>query len=358
MMAIHVIAFNCLLHNPEAFTEQSVKNNSTDALRTHPTKQAVNQYLIDSILQKRRTVQRTENLWDRSLYNAATDTPPKQRETTRHHRLDNEEEDESTPGTSCSSSTSKRHVSSLPDFDQPPPPSAKSPAAKRPRLDNRKPSPFSALAEDADDDAEPTHLYARASADRRSETIERRTATRNLATSFDDGDDEVHQQRPAKKKRPLVGPPTAKNKVARKAHNTTDSNSEGGDDHPPPKQKTDLKPAGKLAKSRQLSSPATGLDDDQLGITPRTPPQSPFYRGPTNRIAAAGTAKKNSGPSTSTAHNRDRNANSKQVSASLKAPEQPQEATRKKKKNRKSRGGLEDPAQQEDKLYAQLNKTT
>ena len=97
MMAIHVIAFNCLLHNPEAFTEQSVKNNSTDALRTHPTKQAVNQYLIDSILQKRRTVQRTENLWDRSLYNAATDTPPKQRETTRHHRLDNEEEDESTP---------------------------------------------------------------------------------------------------------------------------------------------------------------------------------------------------------------------------------------------------------------------
>lgn len=86
IMAIHVIAFNCLLHNPEAFAKQSVKNNSTDALRTNPTKQAVNQYLIDSILQKRRTVQRSDNLWDRSLYNAATDTPPKQREQNRRHR--------------------------------------------------------------------------------------------------------------------------------------------------------------------------------------------------------------------------------------------------------------------------------
>ena len=38
MIAIHVIGFNCLLHNPEAFAEQSVKNNSTDALRTNPTK--------------------------------------------------------------------------------------------------------------------------------------------------------------------------------------------------------------------------------------------------------------------------------------------------------------------------------
>lgn len=52
MMAIHILAFNCLLHNPEALAEQSVKNNSTDALRTNPSKQAVNQYLIDSILQK------------------------------------------------------------------------------------------------------------------------------------------------------------------------------------------------------------------------------------------------------------------------------------------------------------------
>ena len=84
MMAIHIIAFNYLLHNPEALAEQSVKNAATDALRTNPTKQNVNQYLIDSILQKRRTVQRsTENLWDRSLYSAGTDSPAKQKEQPR-----------------------------------------------------------------------------------------------------------------------------------------------------------------------------------------------------------------------------------------------------------------------------------
>lgn len=84
MMAIHVIAFNCLLHNPEALAEQSVKNAATDALRTNPSKQNVNQYLIDSILQKRRTVQRsTDNLWDRSLYSAGTDSPAKQNQQAR-----------------------------------------------------------------------------------------------------------------------------------------------------------------------------------------------------------------------------------------------------------------------------------
>lgn len=171
MMAIHVIAFNCLLHNPEAFVEQSVKNNSTDALRTNPTKQAVNQYLIDSILQKRRTVQRSDNLCDRSLYSASTDTPPKQREQSRRRQLDTEDDDESTPGTSGSSTTPRRRLSSLQDFAKPPPPSPKSPAGKRGRGQTTKPSPLSPLEEDPED--EPNQLYVHGSADRRSRTIER-----------------------------------------------------------------------------------------------------------------------------------------------------------------------------------------
>ena len=32
MMSIHIIAFNTLLHNPEAFAEQSIKNTATDSL--------------------------------------------------------------------------------------------------------------------------------------------------------------------------------------------------------------------------------------------------------------------------------------------------------------------------------------
>ena len=113
MMAIHIIAFNCLLHNPDALAEQSVKNAATDALRTNPSKQNVNLYLIDSILQKRRTVQRsTENLWDRSLYSAGTDSPAKQNEQARRRRLDTHEDDDATAGTSGSSTTPRRRLTS------------------------------------------------------------------------------------------------------------------------------------------------------------------------------------------------------------------------------------------------------
>ena len=315
------------------------------------SKQAVNQYLIDSIFQKRRTVQRSENLWDRSLYNAATD---KQREPSRRRRLDTEEDDESTPGTSGSSTTPRRRLSTLPEFAKPPAPSAKSPAGKRGRQETRKASPFSPLTEDPEDD-EPTQLYARQSAD----TIERRTAARHLPTTFKDEEEELDQHPRRKNKKPLVGPPTAKNKVARKAQQTRDSDSNDEEYQPPPKGKTGTKPAPNKHRKKlpTVVSSDSDLDDDQLGITPRTPPESPFYRDPANRTTAAGTSKKNTAPSTTTPNNRDRKGNTKQASRNPKEPEQPQEPGTKKKKNRKGRGGLEDLADEQDKLYAQLNKT-
>ena len=165
MMAIHILAFNCLLHNPEALAEQSVKNASTDALRTNPSKQAVNQYLIDSILQKRRTVQRSDNLWDRSQYNSATDTPPRQTDNNRRRRLDSQEDDDCTPGTSGSSTTPRRRLRNLPEFAKPPPASEKSPARKRARQETRKALPLTPDTEEpGDEDA--TQLYARPLADR------------------------------------------------------------------------------------------------------------------------------------------------------------------------------------------------
>lgn len=221
MMAIHILAFNCLLHNPEALAEQSVKNNSTDALRTNPSKQAVNQYLIDSILQKRRSVQRSDNLWDRSQYKSATDTPPRQTENNRRRRLDTQDDDDCTPGTSGSSSTPRRRLSNLPDFAKPPPPSRKSPAKKRPRQDTRKALPLSPEREEPGDE-QPTQLYARPLGDRRSRTLERRTAARHLPTTFEDEDEYVEQHRRNKGKAPLVGPPTAKNKAARNAEHSTE----------------------------------------------------------------------------------------------------------------------------------------
>ena len=107
MMAIQVLAFNSLLHNPEAFADQSLENAATESLRTNPPKKAVSQYLIDAIFQKRRNVQRSDNLWDRSLYNTASDTPPRQWDSTRRHYLD-QDEDDSKPGTSAPSNTSRR----------------------------------------------------------------------------------------------------------------------------------------------------------------------------------------------------------------------------------------------------------
>lgn len=200
MMAIHIIAFNVLLHNPEALDEQSVKNNATDALRRNPTKQNVNQYLIDSILQKRRSTQRSDNIWERSLYNTGTDTPPKQREQPRRRRLDTQDDDDSTPDTSGSSTTPRRRLCSLPDFARPPTTSGNSPTAKRVTQHTRKPSSFSPVREHEEKE-EPTQLYARASPERRSRTIQRRRAASLLPTTFQDEEDELERHPRPKNKR-------------------------------------------------------------------------------------------------------------------------------------------------------------
>lgn len=242
MMAIHILAFNCLLHNPEALAEQSVKNASTDALRTNPSKQAVNQYLIDSILQKRRSVQRSDNLCDRSQYNSATDTPPRQSGNNRRRRLDSQQDNDCTPGTSGSSTTPRRRLSNLPDFPKPPPPSEQSPARRRARQETRKALPLTPDAEEPEDE-----LYARPSADRRSRTAQRRTAARDLPTSFEDQQEHVQQRHRNKGKAPLVGPPTAKNTSTRDGDRSTDSQSDD-DQQPSRNLKT---PQNHLRKNRE-----------------------------------------------------------------------------------------------------------
>ena len=357
MMAIHILAFNCLLHNPEALAEQSVKNNSTDALRANPSKQAVNQYLIDSILQKRRSVQRSDNLWDRSLYNSATDTPPKQTEHNRQRRLDTQDDDDCTPGTSGSSTTPRRRLTTVPDFAKPPPPSGKSPVRKRPGQDTRQALPLSREREDAGDQ-QPTQLYARPLGDRRSRTLERRTAARHLPTTFEDDDEDVEQHRRNKGKTPLVGPPTAKNQAARNAEHSTESESEE-EQQPSPKRKTEPKPPAKKPRKKPptVVSSDSDLDDDQLGITPRTLPQSPFYRGRATTSTVPATTKKNKPPSTSTSKPTDRKDKTKHVSSNAKNAEQPQTSDRTKKKNKKARPALANLADEQDKLYAELNKT-
>ena len=357
MMAIHILAFNYLLHNPEALAEQSVKNAATDALRMNPTKQNVNQYLIDSILQKRRTVKRsTENLWDRSLYSAGTDSPAKQKEQPRGRRLDTQDDDDATPGPSGSSTTPRRRLCSLPDFAKPPTTSSESPRGKRVTQQTRKRPSLSPVREHDEED-EATQLYARALPERRSHTAERRRAAAKLPTTFNDEEEEVQQRPPQKNKRPLEGPPTAKNRRTRDVQETTSSDSDDEDQEKIRKTTADPKPPQPKHCKRPptVVSSESDLDDDQLGITPRTPPESPFDRGHRNKGTEAKTTK-TMGPSTSKGNTTDGKTQSKQQPRNPKPAETTVEPPTKKKKTKKSRGGLEDLVQEQDKLYADLNK--
>lgn len=91
------------------------------------------------------------------------------------------------------------------------------------------------------------------------------------------------------------------------------------------------------------------LDDDQLGITPRTPPESPFYRGHRNKPTAAKTSKQNT--TAERTKTKEQPANPKPAETNV----QPQKK-KNKNKNKKPRNGLEDLVQEQDKLYADLNK--
>ena len=126
---------------------------------------------------------------------------------------------------------------------------------------------------------EPTQLYARALPERRSRTTQRRRAASHLPTTFEEEEEELEQHPRQKNKRPLLGPPTAKNTLTREAKQTTQSDSDDEDNEPPRKTNSDPKSGAKKHRKKPptVVSSDSDLDDDQLGITPRMPPESPFY---------------------------------------------------------------------------------
>ena len=355
MMAIHVIAFNCLLHNPDALADQSVKNAATDVLRSNPTKQNVNQYLIDAILQKRRTVQRNaENLWDRSLYSAGAETPARHNDPGRRRALDTQQDDEPSAGTSGASSTPRRRVSNVPTFARPPEPT-ETPRGRRPAQQSRKRPSVSPVPEDDQQD-QPTQLYTRAAPQKRQRTTDRRRAAQNLPTTFHDEGDEEDEAPPAKSKRPLKGPRTAKN---RQVADLTDSTSEDSDvEQEEPKRFKTPQPKDKAKKQKKpvaVVSDDSDMDDDELGITPRTPPESPFYRGHRGNASAAPVTKQ-AEPSTSKKTGTAEKRKNKEQPPNPKRAETNAEKPKKKKNKNKQRTGLQDLAEEQDKLYAELHK--
>ena len=355
MMAIHVIAFNCLLHNPDALADQSVKNAATDALRSNPTKQNVNQYLIDAILQKRRTVQRSKgNLWDRSLYSAGTESPAKHNEHNRRRPLDTQQDDDACARTSGASSTPRRRLSNLPSFARPPQPTD-TPRGKRPAQQSRKRPSLSPVPEHDQED-QPTQLYTRAAPDKRQRTTDRRRAAENLPTMFDDGQEEEEQRPRAKNKRPPTGPATAKNRQPREVRDTTSDESDEEDQ--PPKRPNTPEPKQK-PKSRKrpavVVADDSDMDDDQLGITPRTPPESPFYRGHREKTSAAQITKPCQ-PSTSKKNTMAERRKTKEPAPNPKAAETNLDTQMKKKKNKKNPHRPTRPCRRAGQVVCQLEQ--
>ena len=193
MMSIHVLVINCLMHNPDAFAERTVRAATAEKFKADPTFKNMMKYLIDQILMRRRTVQRATNDWDSEAYLQDEDEdthqqwPSRSRRTLAHPHPTSQD-------SSGGPSTSRRHV-----------PSA---STGRGRTSRRRPSTLevsgiTALADSEDEEDQP---LARA-----------RQKTRYRASPLDQEDDlcqgnEASNSRQKKNKRPLNGPSLAKNR--------------------------------------------------------------------------------------------------------------------------------------------------
>ena len=116
MTSIQMLAVNALLHNVSNFAQEAVRTPATEEFKANPTKDSMIDYLFNSILMRRRTVERRTSLYDRSRLADREALP----QPTRH-----------------TNSRTRRAVSlSGPKEDEPEPPTRPS----RPRLGQRPPS--------------------------------------------------------------------------------------------------------------------------------------------------------------------------------------------------------------------------
>lgn len=92
MMAIHSLAINRLIHNPAEFAKQAMRCPATEDFKANPTDDSMMMaYMLSSILMRRRSVQRTRSLFDRSRYDTDHQPAPsssQQRPSRPAQRLD------------------------------------------------------------------------------------------------------------------------------------------------------------------------------------------------------------------------------------------------------------------------------
>ena len=91
MMAIQALAINTLLHNPPVFPNKAMRCPATQEFKANPNDDTMMQYLLSSILMRRRSVQHSRSLFDRTRYEAddqPTSSSSQERSSRASKRLD------------------------------------------------------------------------------------------------------------------------------------------------------------------------------------------------------------------------------------------------------------------------------
>lgn len=83
MMAIHVLAFNCLLNNPTHFANQALRCPATEAFKTDPSDDNIMKYLVESSLTGRQSAEQSRSRWDRSRFANEESLPQPQERPSR-----------------------------------------------------------------------------------------------------------------------------------------------------------------------------------------------------------------------------------------------------------------------------------
>ena len=103
MTSIQMMAVNALLHNVTNFAQEAVRSPATEDFKANPSKDSMMNYLFNSILMKRRTVELPTSMFDRScLADRDALSEPSSRANSRTRwtvSLPGPEEDEPQPAT-------------------------------------------------------------------------------------------------------------------------------------------------------------------------------------------------------------------------------------------------------------------
>ena len=116
MMDIHTMAINTLLHNPSEFANHTLRCPATESFKEDPSDNNMMRYLLDGILMRRRSVQRTCSLWDRSRYQEDQEEEQQERRSRPGQRLDGRDTQANTRRravTTTATPRSRLHISAM-----------------------------------------------------------------------------------------------------------------------------------------------------------------------------------------------------------------------------------------------------